>query len=480
VELPPADAATWQPRARQDGPAREPRLASRATRRPVEASCPRGYRPLRFMLGVAGLLVAWKIAPLIAAVEVIGEGSSLSPGAGSSLPLSVAISFTLLAYGALTASRLLASTAGSILQRGWPRVERVAVVARTGVAPDIAEELGSSGGHFAGVIVPPNSRGSVGSCRGQLGLARSSSRRRNSVRVSGRTVLEDTGLGDTVLGDTDQLAAIINRCGIDRLIFMDEGLAPSLVHDGLAVARRMGIRAAFALAPLTGESHVQLREYCGRRVLEIRPSAFSRPRDVIKRILDIAAGSALLLLLSPFLIVLALIVKLSSPGPVLHSGLRVGKGGRYFTLYKFRSMYDESGGRSAVESRNEKKGHLFKIRNDPRITPVGAFLRRYSLDEFPQLLNVLAGHMSLVGPRPLPAEDLEPDGQSREFRTWARERSDVLPGITGLWQVSGRSSLPFEDMVELDLEYIQRWSLALDLKVLFETPRAVLSGRGAY
>ena len=287
-------------------------------------------------------------------------------------------------------------------------------------------------------------------------------------------------LGDAVLGDTDQLAAIINRCGIDRLIFMDEGLEPSLVHDALAVARRMGIRAAFPLAPFTEESHVQLREYCGRQVLEIRPSAFSRPRDVIKRIVDIAAGSALFLLLSPFLIFLALMVKLSSAGPVLHSGLRVGKGGRYFTLYKFRSMYDESGGRTAVESQNEKNGHLFKIRNDPRVTPVGAFLRRYSLDEFPQLLNVLAGQMSLVGPRPLPAEDLEPDGQSREFRTWARERSDVLPGITGLWQVSGRSSLPFEDMVELDLEYIQRWSLALDLKVLLDTPRAVLFGRGAY
>ena len=98
------------------------------------------------------------------------------------------------------------------------------------------------------------------------------------------------------------------------------------------------------------------------------------------------------------------------------------------------------------------------------------------MDELPQPFNVLAGHMSLVGPRPLPAEDLEPDGQSREFRTWARERSDVLPGITGLWQVSGRSSLPFEDMVELDLDYIRRWSFALDLRVLLETPRAVLSG----
>ena len=210
------------------------------------------------------------------------------------------------------------------------------------------------------------------------------------------------------------------------------------------------------------------------------PTAFARPQELIKRLFDITAGGALLLLLSPVLILVALMVKLSSPGPVLHSGLRVGKGGRHFALYKFRSMYDESGGRSAVESLNEKNGHLFKIRNDPRVTPLGAFLRRYSLDEFPQLFNVLAGHMSLVGPRPLPAEDLEPDGQSQEHETWARERSEVPPGITGLWQVSGRSSLPFEDMVELDLEYIRRWSLVFDFKILLETPRAVLSGRGAY
>ncbi len=442
VELASADRASWRPSAGG------PRLAFRADRLP--AASLRGYRPLRFVLGVSGILVAWRIAPLIAGVEAIGESSSLVYGIGGGLPLSLAISFTLLAYLALTVSHLLASAIGSILERGWPRVERVAVVARNGMTAGFAEEFGSNGGRLAGVIVPPDGRSSVGR------------------------------FGRTVLGDTNQLAAIINRCAIDRLIFYDEGLERSLVHDGLAVARRMGIRAAFALTPLAGESQVQVSECCGRRVLEIRPDTFACPREVVKRIFDIAAGSALLLLLSPLLILLALMVKLSSPGPVLHSGPRVGKGGRYFTLYKFRSMHDESGGRSAVESQNEKNGHLFKIRNDPRVTPVGAFLRRYSMDELPQLFNVLAGHMSLVGPRPLPAEDLEPDGQSREFRTWARERSEVLPGITGLWQVRGRSSLPFEDMVELDLDYIRRWSLGFDLKILLETPRAVLSGRGAY
>ena len=448
VELPSADTATWRPNAG------EPRLAFRAGRIPGDPSSLRGYRPLRFIFDLTALLVAWRIVSLFAGVEVMGESSGLSSGVGGGLPLSPAISFTLLAYLALTASRRLASTAASVVQREWPRVERVAVVARNGIAADFAEKLQSNGSHLAGVIVPPNGRGSE---------------RPPSVRRSGRTVL----------GDTNQLAAIINRCAIDRLIFLDEGLERKLVLDGLAVARRMGVRAACALTPLADESHVRLSEYCGLRVLDIRPAAFARPRELIKRLFDIAAGSTLLLLLSPFLILLALMVKLSSPGPVLHSGLRVGKGGRYFTLYKFRSMRDESGGRSSVESRNEKNGHLFKIRNDPRVTPVGAFLRRYSLDEFPQLFNVLAGHMSLVGPRPLPVEDLEPDGQSREHKTWARERSEVPPGITGLWQVRGRSSLPFEDMIALDLDYIRRRSLGFDLKILLETPRAVLSGRGA-
>lgn len=469
AELPSADAATWQPEVQRDASASRARFAPRAARLPDSGFRPRGYRPLRLLIGVTGLLIAWRIAPVIAGVETIGGGSSVSLGLGDSLPLSLAISLAISAYAALTASRLLASAASSILQWGWPRVERLAVVA-SDVPPEFAENFGSDGGQLAGVIVPPNGRSSVGVGSGQRGSAPISPGGSSSGFASGRTVL----------GDTDQLAAIVNRCRIDRLIFLDEGLERSVVHDGLEVARRMGIRAAFSLAPLADTSQMQLSEYCGRPVLEIRPSAFAQPRDVVKRVFDIVAGSALLLLSSPLLILLAVMVKLSGPGPVLHNGLRVGKGGRYFTLYKFRSMYNESGGRSAVESRNEKKGHLFKIQNDPRITPVGAFLRRYSLDELPQLFNVLAGHMSLVGPRPLPAEDLEPDGQSREFRTWARERSDVLPGITGLWQVSGRSSLPFEDMVELDLDYIRRWSFALDLRVLLETPRAVLSGRGAY
>ena len=447
LELPPSETAAWPPSTGESHSARHTRLH-------VSPSSRRGYRPLRFVLDVAGLLVAWKTASLLAGVEVIGEGGDLF----SSGFLSPVIAFTLLICVALTASHLLASTAGAFLRRGWPRAERVALITGSGISADFAEKLANSGGGgcLAGLILPPNGRPPKG---------------RDSVPPR---------RGRAVLGHTGQLAAIINRCAIDRIIFLDEGLDRTLVQDGLAVARRMGVRAAFALAPPADESHVRLGECGGLPVLDIRPAASARPGAVIKRVFDIAAGSALLLLLSPFLILLAWMVKLGSPGPVLHGGLRVGKGGRYFTLYKFRSMQQEPAGRSAVKSKNEKNGHLFKIRNDPRVTPIGIFLRRFSLDELPQLFNVLAGHMSLVGPRPLPAEDLEPDGLSREHRTWARERSQVLPGITGLWQVSGRGNLPFEGMVELDLEYIRRWSLVFDLKILLRTPRAVLSGRGAY
>jgi lipopolysaccharide/colanic/teichoic acid biosynthesis glycosyltransferase len=135
---------------------------------------------------------------------------------------------------------------------------------------------------------------------------------------------------------------------------------------------------------------------------------------------------------------------------------------------------------AALAALNEKRCHIFKIRNDPRVTPVGRFLRRYSLDELPQLFNVLRGDMSLVGPRPLPANDLDPGGQSHEFAIWAEQRSRVLPGITGLWQVEGRSSLSFEQMVVLDLEYIRSWSLLLDLKLLARTPKVIVTGKGAF
>ena len=168
-------------------------------------------------------------------------------------------------------------------------------------------------------------------------------------------------------------------------------------------------------------------------------------------------------------------MKLNSRGPVLYRDRRVGLGEQEFGMLKFRTMHADAAGQQAeLEASNEADGPLFKIREDPRVTTVGAFLRRFSLDEIPQLWNVLRGEMSLVGPRPLPLRDYE------RLEAWHRKRYLVLPGVTGLWQISGRSNLGFDDLVRLDFYYLENWSLMLDVSILVKTVPAVLAGKGAY
>lgn len=193
-----------------------------------------------------------------------------------------------------------------------------------------------------------------------------------------------------------------------------------------------------------------------------------------KRSIDCVGAAVLLLLVAPVLLAAAVAVKLDTPGPLLFRQRRTGWRGKEFHVLKLRTMYVGSERmRAAMEVRNEADGHLFKIREDPRVTAVGRWLRRYSLDELPQLVNVLRGQMSLVGPRPLPVED-------SAFTGRARRRLLVRPGITGLWQVSGRSDLAWEDALRLDLEYVDTWSIRLDLAILWRTLPAVLRGDGAY
>jgi exopolysaccharide biosynthesis polyprenyl glycosylphosphotransferase len=195
----------------------------------------------------------------------------------------------------------------------------------------------------------------------------------------------------------------------------------------------------------------------------------------VKRTLDIVISSVLLLLLAPLLLGVAIAVKLTSPGPVLFSQERVGLNKRRFRIHKFRTMVpDAEQLLQALESKNEASGPVFKIREDPRITPIGRFLRRSSIDELPQLCNVLKGDMSLVGPRPLPVRDYE--GFSED---WQRRRFSVKPGITCLWQVNGRSTISFDQWMRLDLQYLDQWSLWLDFKILARTVPAVFRGEGA-
>jgi exopolysaccharide biosynthesis polyprenyl glycosylphosphotransferase len=196
---------------------------------------------------------------------------------------------------------------------------------------------------------------------------------------------------------------------------------------------------------------------------------------ILKRVLDFTVAFVVLLLLSPVLVVIAALIALTSSGPVLFVQRRVGLHKREFAVYKFRTMVvDAEKKMREVEHLNEVSGPVFKISNDPRITPLGKFLRKTSIDELPQLINVLKGDMSLVGPRPLPVRDYE--GFSKD---WQRRRFSVRPGITCLWQVSGRSSIPFEQWMELDLQYIDKWSLWLDLRILVRTIPAVMKGEGA-
>ncbi len=196
---------------------------------------------------------------------------------------------------------------------------------------------------------------------------------------------------------------------------------------------------------------------------------------IAQRLLDVLFSSLLLLALCPVFAILALLIKLDDPGPVLFKQKRVGKNGEEFWFYKFRSMVsDAEARRHLLECSNERSGPVFKMRNDPRVTRVGRFLRKFSLDELPQFINVLKGDMSLVGPRPaLP-------GEVAMYSPHQRQRLLCLPGVTGLWQVSGRASLSFERSIELDLYYIEHQSLVLYIRILLMTIPAVLRADGAF
>ena len=205
------------------------------------------------------------------------------------------------------------------------------------------------------------------------------------------------------------------------------------------------------------------------------PTGPGKPvQHLLKRLMDIGIALLTLLLLAPLFLLIALLIKLRMPGPVLFLQERIGRQGRPFRMLKFRTMVvDAEEQRAELEAFNETGGPTFKMTNDPRITPLGRVLRKYSLDEFPQLINVLQGHMSLVGPRPLPIYEVDHLSESH------RRRLSVLPGITGLSQVSGRSDLCWEEWLNLDLEYIDTWNIFEDIRILVKTLFVVLRGHGA-
>ncbi len=278
------------------------------------------------------------------------------------------------------------------------------------------------------------------------------------------------------LGTLDELASVIDRHRIDEVIIADPDFPQQQAVELVDVCHNHGVRVR--IAPSTMELLVHRAEFVpGEAVplFELKPPVFEGFDFVVKRTFDISVASLLLLMLSPLLAAAALAVRLSSRGPVVYRSMRPGIGGQPFACLKFRTMYRDADQQQAdLESLNEASGALFKMRDDPRMTPVGRWLRKYSIDELPQLFNVLRGEMSLVGPRPLPERDFQ------KLEEWHKKRYLVTPGITGLWQVSGRSELDFDDLVRLDFLYLERWSVFLDLSILVKTVPAVFMRRGAF
>jgi exopolysaccharide biosynthesis polyprenyl glycosylphosphotransferase len=275
------------------------------------------------------------------------------------------------------------------------------------------------------------------------------------------------------LGDLDN---ILGAERADEVIIADPDFPEAIALDLVQTCHQRGITVH--VAPTTMEILFDRAEFSpGQSVplFTLRPPVFDGVQFIVKRTFDLVGAAIVMTLLSPVLLACALAVRISSPGPAIYRSLRPGIGGQAFECLKFRTMrVDIDLTEDELEALNESSGALFKIRDDPRLTAVGRLLRRFSLDELPQLINVVRGEMSLVGPRPLPMRDFE------LLEEWHKKRYLVLPGVTGLWQVSGRSELDFDDLVRLDFLYLERWSVLLDLSILLKTIPAVLSRRGAY
>jgi len=284
----------------------------------------------------------------------------------------------------------------------------------------------------------------------------------------------DNGLRS--LGMIDDLPEVLERHRVQEVIIVDADFPQERAVELVDQCHQRGVRVR--VAPSTMEILIHRAEFVPGSTLplfELKPPVFEGIDYALKRTFDLVGATLLLTVLSPVLLAIGLAVWLGSRGPVLYHSMRPGIGGTPFACLKFRTMHTDAEQHQAeLERANEASGALFKIRADPRLTRVGRLLRRFSLDELPQLINVLRGEMSLVGPRPLPERDFE------RLQEWHKKRYLVLPGMTGLWQVSGRSELDFDDLVRLDFLYLERWSVFLDLTILLKTVPAVLSRRGAF
>ena len=278
------------------------------------------------------------------------------------------------------------------------------------------------------------------------------------------------------LGSLDELPRVLESQPVHELIVNGGDVTDDQLVELVEQAHLLGVQVR--VAPTAAEILQQRAEYVpGQAVplFELRPPVFAGVDWATKRVFDLIVSTLVVVIGLPLWLLIAAAIKLDSRGPVFYRDRRVGLGEREFEMIKFRTMLSGADRlQDKLETRNEASGPLFKIRDDPRVTRVGALLRRFSLDEVPQALNVLRGEMSLVGPRPLPIRDYE------KLQPWHRKRYNVLPGITGLWQISGRSELTFDDLVRLDFYYLENWSIWMDITILLKTIPAVFGQRGAY
>lgn len=279
------------------------------------------------------------------------------------------------------------------------------------------------------------------------------------------------------LGNFADLSEILQQHPRMHTVFI---ALPGYQHQEIArllqTCHQFGIRAQVVPDLLQlSMNRVEFNNMAGIPTLGVRDVGITRNQQAVKRSMDLF----IILLLSPLALILgaliALAIRLDSDGPILYSGIRIGKNQKPFKMYKFRSMIvDADAHKDELKQINEKDGPIFKIKEDPRMTRIGRWIRRASLDELPQLYNVLRGQMSLVGPRPPLPEEVA------EYKPWHMQRLSVIGGITGLWQVSGRSDLTFDELCLLDIYYIENWSLAMDIRILLQTIPHMLFGRGAY
>jgi exopolysaccharide biosynthesis polyprenyl glycosylphosphotransferase len=278
------------------------------------------------------------------------------------------------------------------------------------------------------------------------------------------------------LGTLDQVEALLREEGVDEAIITLPWMYQRKILAIVRASEALGVRARvvpdiFHLSL----SRLDVDEIGGIPLVGLKEASIPRAGRILKRAIDVVVAASALLLTAPITLLAALAIRLESPGPTLFRQTRVGEQGRLFTIYKFRSMRaNAEEEQEQLRALNEASGPLFKIKDDPRLTRVGGFLRRTSVDEIPQFINVLRGDMSVVGPRPgLPQE-------VAQYQPWQRQRLEISPGITGLWQVSGRSELSFDEMCLLDIYYIENWSVGLDLQIMLRTIPRVIFGSGAY